>query len=71
MRGAERPKNIQWTRPFLEPLKALTMDAARKTFIDITDDQYTGEEIDQILHLVDNMPLAIDLVAHLVDYPVS
>ncbi|KAJ7896210.1 hypothetical protein B0H13DRAFT_1549769, partial [Mycena leptocephala] len=68
MRGAERPKNIQWTRPFLEPLKALTMDAARKTFIDITDDQYTGEDIDQILHLVDNMPLAIDLVAHLVHY---
>ncbi|KAJ7458477.1 hypothetical protein FB451DRAFT_1507671 [Mycena latifolia] len=68
MRGAERPANIQWTHPFLEPLKPLAIDAARKTFIDITDDGYTCEEIDQILHLADNMPLAIDLIAHLVDY---
>ncbi|KAJ7457742.1 hypothetical protein FB451DRAFT_1183060 [Mycena latifolia] len=68
MRGAERPANVRWTRPFLEPLNPLTQDAARQTFIDIADADYTFEEIDKILLLVDNMPLAIDLIAHLVDY---
>jgi hypothetical protein len=68
MRGAERPANVRWSHPFLEPLRPLTQDAARKTFIDIVDDGYSNEEIDKILLLADNMPLAIDLIAHLVDY---
>ncbi|KAJ7457744.1 hypothetical protein FB451DRAFT_1509030 [Mycena latifolia] len=68
MRGAERPVNVRWTRPFLEPLKPLAQDAARQTFLDIADSGHTLEEIDKILLLVDNMPLAIDLIAHLVDY---
>ncbi|KAJ7457738.1 P-loop containing nucleoside triphosphate hydrolase protein, partial [Mycena latifolia] len=67
MRGAERPANVCWSRPFLAPLKPLTQDAARQTFIDIADDGHAFEEIDKILLLVDNMPLAIDLIAHLVD----
>ncbi|KAJ7469444.1 hypothetical protein FB451DRAFT_1368522, partial [Mycena latifolia] len=46
----------------------LTQDAARKTFIDIVDDGYAVEDIDKTLLLADNMPLAIDLIAHLVDY---
>ncbi|KAJ7459376.1 hypothetical protein FB451DRAFT_1372067 [Mycena latifolia] len=68
MRGAERPANIQWTRPFLAPLKPLPQEAARKLFIDVVDDGYAIEDIDKILSLADNMPLAIDLLAHLVDY---
>ncbi|KAJ7482655.1 P-loop containing nucleoside triphosphate hydrolase protein, partial [Mycena latifolia] len=68
MRGAERPANIRWTRPFLTPLKPLPQEAARKMFIDIVDDGYAIEDIDKILTLADNMPLAIDLIAHLVDY---
>ncbi|KAJ7433649.1 hypothetical protein FB451DRAFT_1471936, partial [Mycena latifolia] len=68
MRGAERPANVQWTHPFLAPLKPLPQEAARKTFIDIVDDGYTVEDIDKILLLADNMPLAVDLIAHLVDY---
>ncbi|KAJ7495546.1 P-loop containing nucleoside triphosphate hydrolase protein [Mycena latifolia] len=68
MRGAERPANIPWTHPFLEPLKPLTQEAARQTFIDITDNGHALEDIDQVLNLVDNMPLAIDLIAHLVDF---
>ncbi|KAJ7459336.1 hypothetical protein FB451DRAFT_971786, partial [Mycena latifolia] len=60
--------NVRWTHPFLAPLKPLGQDAARKTFIDIADDGYAVEDIDKILCLTDNMPLAIDLVAHLVDY---
>ena len=35
--------------------------------MDITDDVYDPEDVDKILLLVDNMPLAIDLIAHLVD----
>jgi hypothetical protein len=67
MRGSERPAKVRWTRPFLLPLQPLTQDAARKTFVDITDDLYNTEDIDKILLLTDNMPLAIDLMAHLVD----
>ncbi|KAJ7461948.1 hypothetical protein FB451DRAFT_1139985 [Mycena latifolia] len=68
MRGAERPASVRWTHPFLQPLQPLAQDAARKTFIDILDDGYAVEDIDKILLLSDNMPLAIDLIAHLVDY---
>ncbi|KAJ7448550.1 hypothetical protein FB451DRAFT_1147529, partial [Mycena latifolia] len=68
MRGAERPANVRWAHPFLEPLKPLTVDAARKTFIDIADDDHSEEDIDKILRLADNMPLAINLIAHLVDF---
>ncbi|KAF7359963.1 ATPase-AAA-core domain-containing protein [Mycena venus] len=67
MRGAERPRNVQWTRPYLAPLKPLLQDAARQTFMDIADDGYSDEDINKILLLTDNMPLAIDLMAHLVD----
>ncbi|KAJ7821802.1 P-loop containing nucleoside triphosphate hydrolase protein, partial [Mycena leptocephala] len=67
MRGAERPAKVAWTRPFLQPLKPLDQDAARQTFIDIADNTHNPEEVDQILSLTDNMPLAINLLAHLVD----
>ncbi|KAJ7110852.1 hypothetical protein C8R44DRAFT_742636 [Mycena epipterygia] len=68
MQGSERPAKVRWTRPFLEPLKPLSDDAARKTFIEITDDCYDEKEIDKVLCLTGNMPLAVDLIAHLVDY---
>ncbi|KAJ7705950.1 P-loop containing nucleoside triphosphate hydrolase protein, partial [Mycena metata] len=67
MRGAERPSKVQWTRPFLQPLPPLAPDAARKMFIDITDDKHPLEEVDQVLSLTANMPLSISLLAHLVD----
>ncbi|KAJ7933896.1 hypothetical protein B0H13DRAFT_1855752 [Mycena leptocephala] len=68
MRGAERPANVHWTHPFLKPLDVLSQDAARQTFIDIADDVHDAEEVDQILLLADNMPLAINLLAYLVAY---
>ncbi|KAJ7124359.1 hypothetical protein C8R44DRAFT_917012 [Mycena epipterygia] len=68
MRGAERPAKVRWTRPFLEPLKPLTDDAARQTFIEIADDCHDSKDIDQLLLLTNNMPLAVNLIAHLVDY---
>ncbi|KAJ7891145.1 hypothetical protein B0H13DRAFT_2530078 [Mycena leptocephala] len=68
MRGTERPAKVRWSRPFLHPLKPLSLEAARQTFTDIADDVHNGNEIDKILHLTDNIPLAVTLIAHLVDY---
>ncbi|KAJ7136658.1 hypothetical protein C8R44DRAFT_848258, partial [Mycena epipterygia] len=68
MRGAERPTKVRWTRPVLKPLMPLSEEAARQTFIDIADDCHDSKDIGQILCLTGNMPLAIDLIAHLVDY---
>ncbi|KAJ7829606.1 P-loop containing nucleoside triphosphate hydrolase protein, partial [Mycena leptocephala] len=67
MRGAERPAKVAWTHPFLPTLKSLEQDAARQTFIDIADSTHDPKEVDKVLSLTDNMPLAINLVAHLVD----
>ncbi|KAJ6472858.1 P-loop containing nucleoside triphosphate hydrolase protein, partial [Mycena vitilis] len=67
MRGAERPAKVKWTRPFLAPLKPLEQEAARRTFFDIADATHNSEEVEKVLALTDNMPLAIDLLAHLVE----
>ncbi|KAJ7499964.1 hypothetical protein FB451DRAFT_48371 [Mycena latifolia] len=68
MRGEERPAKVRWTHPFLPPLRPLSNDAALQTFIDIAEDFHDVEDVNRLLHLTDNMPLAVDLVAHLVDY---
>ncbi|KAJ7493538.1 hypothetical protein FB451DRAFT_1490684 [Mycena latifolia] len=68
MRGAERPAKVRWTRPFLLPLKPLSNVAAWQTFIDIAEDSYKHEDIECLLQLTDNMPLAVDLIAHMVSY---
>ncbi|KAJ7877150.1 hypothetical protein B0H13DRAFT_1893366 [Mycena leptocephala] len=51
----------------LVPLKPLDQDAAQQTFIDIADNTHNPEEVEKVLALTDNMPLAINLLAHLVD----
>ncbi|KAJ7759609.1 hypothetical protein B0H16DRAFT_1313229 [Mycena metata] len=66
MRGAERPAKVPWTRPFLPQLLPLSQAAARQTLLDITDDVHEKEDLDNILSLTDNSPLAINLIAHLV-----
>ncbi|KAJ7782596.1 P-loop containing nucleoside triphosphate hydrolase protein [Mycena olivaceomarginata] len=68
MRGAERPGKVHWTHPFLLPLQPLSAEAAQQTFMDITDNTYIKEDMEQILQFTDNMPLAVDLIAHLSDY---
>ncbi|KAJ7917233.1 P-loop containing nucleoside triphosphate hydrolase protein, partial [Mycena leptocephala] len=68
MRGAERPAKVRWSHPFLSPLKPLSDAAARQTFIDVADDVHNSKDIDQLLALTDNMPLAVELIAHLVDH---
>ncbi|KAJ7307712.1 hypothetical protein DFH08DRAFT_1051622 [Mycena albidolilacea] len=67
MRGAERPAKVQWNHPFLLPLQPLKHYAAQQIFIDIAEDHHNPEEVDRVLSLTDNMPLAINLIAHLVD----
>ncbi|KAF7337428.1 hypothetical protein MSAN_02269400 [Mycena sanguinolenta] len=68
MRGAEHPAKVQWTRPFLPPLAPLSAEAARQTFNDIADYYHESKDIDKLLQFTDNMPLAVDLMAHLVAY---
>jgi hypothetical protein len=68
MRGAERPGKVRWTHPFLLPLEPLSDKATRQTFLDIADGSHDSGTVNQLLCLTDNMPLAVDLIAHLVDY---
>jgi hypothetical protein len=44
----------------------LDQQSARQTFIDIAEDTHNPDELDKVLSLTDNMPLAINLIAHLV-----
>ncbi|KAJ7888624.1 hypothetical protein B0H14DRAFT_2337183, partial [Mycena olivaceomarginata] len=69
MRGSEHPAKVRWTRPFLQPLKPLSDDAAQQMFNDIADVDF--EEINSLLQFTGNMPLAVDLMAHLVAYDVA
>ncbi|KAJ6480915.1 P-loop containing nucleoside triphosphate hydrolase protein, partial [Mycena sanguinolenta] len=68
MRGTTRPAKVQWTHPFLLPLQPLSDNAAQQTFMDVTDGSYPIEDFSQLLSFTDNMPLAVDILAHLVDY---
>lgn len=63
MRGAEHPSKVQWTRPFLRPLMPLTEIAAHQTFIEIADGIHDDLEVNQLLNITDNIPLAFQLVA--------
>ncbi|KAJ7866621.1 P-loop containing nucleoside triphosphate hydrolase protein [Mycena olivaceomarginata] len=67
MRGVERPAKVRWTRPLLRPLEPLQQSAALEFFYDIAEDFHDPEQVDKVLALTDNMPLAINLIAHLVD----
>ncbi|KAJ7850406.1 hypothetical protein B0H14DRAFT_2355708 [Mycena olivaceomarginata] len=64
--GAERPARVLWARPFLRALQLLDQEVAHLTFAGIVDSGH-NLEVDQILSLKDNMPLAISLLAHLAD----
>ncbi|KAJ7166805.1 P-loop containing nucleoside triphosphate hydrolase protein, partial [Mycena filopes] len=68
MRGAERPGKVPWSRPFLQPLEPLPDEAAMQIFEEITDDPHLSDEKTQLLQYTENIPLALDLMAHLVEY---
>ncbi|KAK7040420.1 CTLH domain-containing protein [Favolaschia claudopus] len=65
MRGVERPGRVRWTRPFLPPLGPLSNDAARQTFLDISDESEDNTDLDDLLPLTDNVPLALSLIANI------
>jgi hypothetical protein len=46
----------------------LSNEAALETFIAIADDNHNVEDVNQLLRVTDNMPLAVNLIAHLVDH---
>ncbi|KAJ7732013.1 hypothetical protein B0H16DRAFT_1468818 [Mycena metata] len=68
MRGSERPGQVLWTPPFLHPLQPLSDEASQQVFEEITDDSHVSKERSQLLAFTENMPLAVDLMAHLVDH---
>ncbi|KAJ7364614.1 P-loop containing nucleoside triphosphate hydrolase protein, partial [Mycena albidolilacea] len=68
MRGTERPDRVKWTKPFLAPLKPLSHLAAMQTFIDIADDDHAESSIFKLLDLTGNLPLAVNLIAHVAAY---
>ncbi|KAJ7279710.1 P-loop containing nucleoside triphosphate hydrolase protein, partial [Mycena rebaudengoi] len=63
LRGAERPRKVKWTRPFLAPLEPLSNVAARQTFIEVADDDHDDAGIKELLELTGNLPLAVSLIA--------
>ncbi|KAJ6611897.1 hypothetical protein B0H10DRAFT_338086 [Mycena sp. CBHHK59/15] len=71
MRGVERPGKVRWTRPFLAPLEPLDPVAARQIYVDIADEPTSDEEqiqMEELLELSDNLPLAITLLAHIASF---
>ncbi|KAJ7884698.1 hypothetical protein B0H13DRAFT_2666978 [Mycena leptocephala] len=66
MRGAERPGNVKWTRPFLPPLEPISASASRQTFVDIVDEPKADEEaaLVELIELTGNLPLAVGLLAN-------
>ncbi|KAJ7741665.1 hypothetical protein B0H16DRAFT_1564820 [Mycena metata] len=65
--GCRRPGKVAWSDPLLPPLEPLSPGAARQTFIDIAEDFHDEADINHLLSLTDNVPLVVNLMAHLVD----
>ncbi|KAJ7452888.1 P-loop containing nucleoside triphosphate hydrolase protein, partial [Mycena latifolia] len=65
MRGAERPAQVKWTRPFLPPLEPLALSASRQIFAEVADGPKIGEEsaLEELLDLSGSLPLATSLMA--------
>jgi hypothetical protein len=63
LRGAERPRKVKWTRPFLAPLEPLSNVAAQQTFIEVADEGHDDSGIKELLELTGNLPLAVSLIA--------
>ncbi|KAJ7224799.1 hypothetical protein C8J57DRAFT_1093958, partial [Mycena rebaudengoi] len=63
LRGAERPSEVKWTRPFLAPLEPLSNVAAWQTFIEVADEAHDDASIKELLELTGNLPLAVSLIA--------
>ncbi|KAF7304683.1 hypothetical protein MKEN_01182400 [Mycena kentingensis (nom. inval.)] len=67
LRGSERPGGVKWTRPTLPQLGPLDSPSARKVFLALSDCAEEDQGIDALLSAVDNVPLAIALMANLAE----
>jgi len=66
MRGQARPcTTLRWTRPPLPSLIPLAIEPARKTFLDISPETAPSSSLDELLNLLDRVPLAVVIVASL------
>ncbi|EJD46537.1 hypothetical protein AURDEDRAFT_136851 [Auricularia subglabra TFB-10046 SS5] len=68
LRGSERPQGVSWTRPFLPPLSPLEREASRQVFLAISDRPDADPVMDTLLDYVENVPLAVVLIANLAQY---
>jgi len=68
LRGAERPRQVRWTRPFLPVLQPLPAPAALETFLDISDVPADDPQLEELLTLTDNNPLTVTIVAGLASF---
>ncbi|KLO15015.1 hypothetical protein SCHPADRAFT_282676 [Schizopora paradoxa] len=66
LRGSERPLGPKWTRPFLPPLQPLDQDSAHSLFRALSDAD--DADVAGLLRNLDNVPLAITLMANLAQY---
>ncbi|KAJ7268432.1 hypothetical protein C8J57DRAFT_1612495 [Mycena rebaudengoi] len=63
IRGTERPQRVKWSRPFMNPISPLSHAAAFETFADVADDRHEDSDVEELLALTDNIPLAVSLIA--------
>ncbi|KAF7326307.1 hypothetical protein MKEN_00484100 [Mycena kentingensis (nom. inval.)] len=68
LRGTEHPKGVRWTRPFLPPLAPVSDEAALEILVGITDLAHNLGSVQKVLALTDNVPLAIELMAHAIEF---
>jgi hypothetical protein len=70
MRGAERPRNVKWDRPFLPPLEPLDLSASRQIFVEVADEPGRGEDsaLNDLLDLSGSLPLAVSLMANIASF---
>ena len=66
MRSQARPcATMKWTRPLLPPLLPLSLDAARQTFLDINSEASADVHLNELLDMLDYVPLAVVIMAML------
>ncbi|KZT36855.1 hypothetical protein SISSUDRAFT_1063288 [Sistotremastrum suecicum HHB10207 ss-3] len=68
MRGSERPSGVRWAHPFLPPLSSLDLRAAKATFMTVSGCQCPEDDVDNLLDVLDNVPLAVTLTANLAQH---
>ncbi|KZO90276.1 hypothetical protein CALVIDRAFT_522998 [Calocera viscosa TUFC12733] len=62
MRGEIRPAGVDWAQSCREPLVTLSLEAARQMWLRISGT--SDKKLDELLSLMDGLPLAIYLMAH-------